>query len=78
MVPMLTSDPGSILHGARNLQSSMTSTRYRSPEEPKSLVKLPLKLQAESIGTIGDHGKRRERRNMALLRELLFTILPKT
>ncbi len=38
------------------------------------MVKLPLKFQAESIQAIGDHGKRREHRDIALLRDLLLTI----
>ena len=42
------------------------------------MVKVLPKTQAESMGTIASPEKRREHRNMALLRDPLFTILPTT
>ncbi len=35
VIPMLMSDPGSILHEARNLQPSMTSTRFKTTTKPR-------------------------------------------
>ena len=43
-----------------------------------SLVKVLLKLQVDCMGTLGDHGKRREHRNMTLLVCPPLTVLSTT